>query len=341
MKRRLFIHIGAHRTATTSIQTFLRENFEALQRAGYFNLYGAGRSVELFNRIFAGDLDVKELSAEIQKRADSKKSPIHSIVLSDEDVSMRRDLSVLQKFADDFDVKILFSMRRQDLWLESWHQQNVKWQWNSALAHLTFPQFLERREEFHWIHYDRITAHLADLFGSENLILRVFERGEMPDGPVVAFCTDLGLADLTTFSEPPHVNSSLAPISSEFMRAMPLDEIPPKYRTLIETAVIAMDQQLAQRRGKSSGFLMDSATRAAVLSAYEVGNATVARQYFGREQLFREPLPAPDAIVADQTLPTDSYELMRDFVAPMLRKLAHQYELADAGLSDPEARAQR
>lgn len=338
MKRRLFIHVGVHRTATSSIQSFLRGNIKALQTAGYFNLHGVGRNFFVFKKIFSGALAVDDVSAEIEKRANGKTETIHSVVLSDEDVCMQRDLSVLQDFSKHFDVKILFSMRRQDLWLESWHQQNVKWQWNPSLSHLTFSEFLERREEFHWIHYDRVCAHLAELFGRENLILRIFEKHVMPEGPVAAFCEDLGILDTALFTEPSRLNYSNAPIVSEFTRMLPLDEVPPKYRRHFEAAILAVNNHLSTSSGSSSMLLMDSDTRERVLDEYHDGNALVAKVYFGRDALFLDPMPDKDAPVAHQNLPSDSYDLMRDFVVPMIRDLARQMEADDKQRDKPAAK---
>lgn len=326
MKRRLFLHAGAHRTATTSIQSFLRLNFDPLLAAGYFNPRRAGRSHLVFAQIFKGELDVLDLAQDITRRADTRPAPVHSVILSDEDICMHADLSPLGALTERFDVKVVFSMRRQDLWLESWHQQNVKWQWNPALAHLTFPEFLDRREDFHWIRYDSMVDRFAALFGAENLILRVFEKSEMPDGPVAAFCTDIGLTDLSPFTMPAPMNASMAPVCSELLRTLPLDAIKADQRALIERAAFAMDRHVTETFGPSPSLLMDHATRLALLEEYAAGNATVARRHFGRDMLFRDPLPAPDAPVASQALPADSYALMRDFLSPLLRDLMDQVE---------------
>lgn len=321
MKRTLHIHIGAHRTATTSTQSFLRKNFVALQGKGYFHPYAAGRHFMLMNRLFAGRETVAEAVADIDARADSKPHDIHHIVLSDEDICMREDLSVLAQFRDHYDVRIVFSMRRQDLWLESWHQQNVKWQWNPELAHLTFPDFLKRRDEFFWIDYARITAHLKALFGAEALSLLVFEKGQMPDGPVDAFCDAIGLLDRDGLVPPAHSNTSLSPLMSEFMRTLPLDEFPGPERRVFEQACAEVDAAQRHAGTDRSALLMGLADRKAILADYADSNAAVAREFFDRDSLFLEPLPPENAVLADQTLTGDAYQTIETFVAPMLRAL--------------------
>ena len=329
MKRRLFLHVGVHRTATTSIQSFLRTNFAPLQKLGYFNPFAAGRSASLFNGLFSGTTNAFDVATDINKRAANKPTPIHSLILSDEDICMRQDISSLQRFCDIFDVKVVLSLRRQDLWLESWHQQNVKWQWDPALAHLTFPEFLERRPQFHWIHYDALIDRFSQAFGAENVILRVFERGEMPEGPIAAFCADIGLTTQTGLATPAPQNASLTPVCSEFLRTLPLGDIKPEHRALIERAAFTLDRQIRARRSADAGHLMCHDTRAGVLADYAAGNQTVARTRFGRDALFREPLPPRDAPLSDQRLPGDSYQLITEFVAPLLTALVEQFGLRE------------
>ena len=320
--RTLYIHIGAHRTATTSVQKFLQTNFVKLQRRGYFHPYNAGRHVALMNKIFSGEVPVAEVAADITRRADSKAYALHSVVLSDEDICMRRDLSVLAQLREHFDVKIVFALRRQDLWLESWYLQNVKWQWNPSLAHLTFAEFLERREEFFWIHYEAYLRHVEDLFGRDNVLLYAFDKAQMPQGPVAAFCDAIGLTEREGLSPAPHTNTSMSPAMSEFMRVMPLDEIQPVQRKFFELACAQVDKTRRQQHSRESNLLMDAETRARILDIYAPGNAAVAREYFGRETLFLDPLPAPDAPLAEMRLPAEGYAVMRDYVADFVRAMA-------------------
>ena len=321
----LYLHIGTHRTATSSVQAFMLANWEALLAQGIFHPLRIARHFALFNAIFAGRRSVREVSLDLLQRAGKHDHDIRSIILSDEDVCMRRDLSPLAAFRQHFDVKVVFALRRQDLWLESWYLQNIKWQWNKAFSHLTLDEFMAREDEFHWAHYDRLLTHVEALFGRENVLPYVFEKSQMPNGPVAAFCDRIGLTDLTGLTPAPHVNSSHSPSIAEFVRCLPLDEAPDKYRARLEAAVKGVDQQLAATADGNSGLLLDYDSRMAVLAAHAEGNLAVARRYFGRDDLFLEPLPAPDAPLAQMKLPPDSQTLMRDYVAPMIRGLIKQY----------------
>ena len=321
----LYLHIGTHRTATSSIQAFMLANWDALLARGIFHPLRVARHSALFNAIFAGRRSVKDVSLDLLSRASKHPHDIRSIVLSDEDVCMHTDLSVLAEFRNHFDVKVIFALRRQDLCLESWYLQNIKWQWDKSFSHLTLDQFMARADEFHWAHYDRLLTHLEELFGQENVLPYVFEKGQMPNGPVAAFCDRIGLTDLTGLTPAPHVNSSHSPSIAEFVRCLPLDEAPDKFRVRLENALKAVDPKLRHPDGVPSSLLIDHATRMRILADHAEGNANIARRYFGRDQLFLEPVPEAEAPLAAMNLPADSAVLMRDYVAPMIRGLIRQY----------------
>ncbi|CUI01650.1 hypothetical protein [Leisingera aquaemixtae] len=325
MKRTLILHIGAHRTATSALQDYLHSNFEKLQEKGFFYPFKVRRHLKLVNNLFSGGRTPAEVAQNITERADKRPQRIHTVILSDEDICMRRDLGVLAAFREWFDVKVVFTLRRQDSWLESWFFQNIKWQWNRKLSHCTFDEFMAMREDFHWIHYDRYLHHLETLFGQENIIVNVHERDQMKDGPIEAFCDSIGLTDRSGFSAPSHINESYSPAMSEFMRCLPLDEAGPDYRGMLTTACARIDRARPGGGKKQSERLMPPEQRAAVMADYAAGNRAVARRYFNREELFFDPLPAADAPLARMELPADSYALMRDLVTPLLQAvIAHQ-----------------
>lgn len=325
LKRKLILHIGAHRTATSALQVFLFENFQPLKQKGFFYPFKVRRHLKLMNQIFNGTRDIAETATLLTERADKQPQEIHTLILSDEDICMRRDLGVLARFRDSFDVKIVFTLRRQDTWLESWFLQNIKWQWNEKLSHCTFDDFMALREDFHWIHYDRYVRHLEELFGRDNIILNVLEKGQMPDGPIEAFCDSIGLTDREGFSAPAHINESFSPQISEFMRCLPLDLADTGYRGRLTAACAKIDTALTGG-SKQSERLMPHDQRAALMAEYEAGNHAIAQRYFDRDRLFLDPLPDPEAPLAQMALPTDSYQLMKEYVAPLLAMIIADHD---------------
>ncbi|EAR49451.1 hypothetical protein OG2516_18855 [Oceanicola granulosus HTCC2516] len=338
MPRTLYLHIGAHRTATTSSQTFLAANRDALAARGWLYPFGARRHDAQMTRLFAGETDTATLAAEIDAEADAAAGEIHSVILSDEDVSLHPDLAPLAGFRAHFDVRVVYALRRQDTWLESWFFQNIKWQWNPSLAHASFREFLRRREEFHWIDYDRHLGQLEALFGADNVLPLVFESGQMPEGPVAALCDRIGLPR-DGLSEPPHVNTSRSPAMAEFMRHLPLDEAPPRLRNALIRACETVDRETLGNTGRQSERVMGPLQRLRVTRRYAAGNRAVARRYFGRDALFFDrPVYRRGVPLA---LPRDPEVLMQTLVAPLLSELMARKVLARRDDAERAARRAR
>ncbi len=320
--QRLILHIGAHRTATTSVQRYMKRNSAALIKHGVFLPENVGRHSALFNSVFDGERSVEDMARGLQEAIGQLDVPIEKIILSDEDVSMRRKLGLLAQLREFYPVQVVYTLRRQDIWLESWYFQNVKWQWDSKLRHATWEEFLSQRKRFHWIEYDSHLAKLERLFGADNVTVNVFEKGQMPDGPVVAFCNSIGLTDREDFSDPPYMNASMSAEMVEFFRHLPLGELALKERTILRNALEQIDRDWLGNTAKQSERLMPLSERKAILQEYEEGNSRVAQRYFGRNELFLEPLPAPDVPLAELGLPERSEETMQRFLVPLVRQLA-------------------
>lgn len=320
MRRTLYLHIGSHRTATTSIQHFMKLNSAALAEQGYLVPYKVARHIRLMNGLFSGNRTVEETAQGLIQRANDRGN-IHSIILSDEDISIRPSPALLAEFQNHFDVKIIFSMRRQDLWLESWYFQNIKWQWNPKLSHCTFEEFLNHQADFHWIYYNSYVTLLEELFGAENVLLSVFEEQQMPHGPVAHFFQQIGLDDISQMAEAPHVNSSMSAEMVAFVRHLPLDRFAPPERDLLRVALEQVDRLHLKNTGRQSERIMPHDLRRAILQEYQDGNTALAMRRFGREALFLESLPSADMPLAKLQLPADPAVVLERFVSPLLERL--------------------
>ena len=302
----MILHIGAHRTATSSLQLFLARNRAALVSKGALYPYRSRRHLKLFNEILRRERSIDEVSAELNQLADDAEGEIDTIILSDEDVCARSPLvlRVLSGFKKHFDVTVVYTMRRQDLWLESWYFQNIKWQWQDDLAHGNFDEFMSKSDQFSWIDYDRFLGTLEKMFGKDKVVPIVFERGQMQGGPIHTFLDRIGLTDREGFESPPYINPSYSPLESEFMRQLPLDKADTEYRNILIRLFEHIDK--AARKAKPSSLLLDREAREEVMARFAEGNRKVARRYFGRDELFLDNLPASDKPLAVTSLPARS-----------------------------------
>lgn len=314
----LYLLAGVHRTATSSIQKFLSDNAAILLTKGYLYPFGTPRHAAQIRQIVTGVASSADFAAELVGLMTQAQSPVHSVILSDEDIATVADPGLFAGFQDKFDVKIVVSLRRQDLWLESWYLQNVKWQWDRALAHLSFEEFLQRRDTFFWVDYANHLAKYEAVFGPKALLLSVFEPHDMPEGPIPKMLQVLNIKDLAGFGPYVRVNASLSPMMTEFVRHLPLDKLHRPERAMFEKAFAAVDATMTTNGSK---LLLSYDQRIALLERYKDGNHLVAQAHFGRSDLFLDALPDRDAPMAVSTLPQSTHDVMELMVAPMVQHL--------------------
>ncbi len=321
MKKKLFIHIGIQRTSTTSIQSFTSKNRSELLNKGVFPGRGGGRNFAFFQRLIDKKLTAAEASASLVRAAEEASDGVHSIILSDERLCMLQSLEVFKEFRDYFDVKVVFFLRRQDLWLQSWYLQNVKWQWNKELSHITVEDFLNKRAQFHWLDFEKLIKRWADCFGKENIKPAIFEREQMPEGPICKFCNLIGIDDCSGLETDIRVNESFSLDASEFMRRLPLHELSDKQRLVVEKSVLNVPLE-----NKLKGSIVSGEKSLSILEDYEVSNRRVAQEHFGRDYLFLEGLPNLNEPVVDiNNISGD--ELLSKFAGPVIKTLVGRKDL--------------
>ena len=185
MRKTVYLHIGAHKTGTTSIQAFFYRNRPALEAQGF--LYPSAFSNEfahhrLYFQLKGGDRrlapDGPGLEEEFQRLiAEIDSSPAPSVILSSEGLfnlagdGARRLAEELSRY----DVRVLAVIRRPDRLFESAYNQKMKNIKNRFCApHERFlgdPLSLVRD-----LRFDRALDIWAQTFGHQNLVVRRYEE---------------------------------------------------------------------------------------------------------------------------------------------------------------------
>lgn len=131
MKKKLYMHIGASKCASSSIQRNLYENSDLLRRFGH-SLSGKDLTWNgsVSSRTSATYLaDIKKLGEKNAKKVIAEKlnNARKSSIISSEYLWSSDGFSLFKGMLDDFDVSVLFVVRRQDMWIYSaWKQWWVK-----------------------------------------------------------------------------------------------------------------------------------------------------------------------------------------------------------------------
>lgn len=224
MSRKLLIHIGCHKTGTTSIQHNLAQNGEALAKQGLSFFYENAHSGERLlpdlhswigfvekDKVVPHGMYVREPA----KLADRLSQTQGDIILSSENFSFvfdeHRIAGLQEELAKVFsDIRIVCYLRRQDRHIVSHHQEGSKLFRKAEYdifghSTLSIPPYDPKHELY--LDYDRRLSMWARAFGDQSLVLKVYDRKLLKNGDAVAdFFDTIGIED---YNKVPDRNVSL------------------------------------------------------------------------------------------------------------------------------------
>lgn len=283
----IYIHVGTHKTGSTTIQHALRATSSAKAEEGW--IY-SGTSATMKEIMRANQYDkklVQRFNMEVESMMQRAKSS-NRVILSSEALCGSPDdgysnsnpvFSMLRDATNQFNVKIVIFLRRQDSFVESMYTQKI----HQGEA-LEFESFVERYNSPDALDYRRMLDDLRACFGDQNLIVRSYHES-----------SKIGL--LVDFGEI---------IGSKTLRYLEQGDKNPSYsRHALEIAKIcnrsldqsrkgqlrwALQATMAKDRFEPFSYFTDD-ERSKFLNRYQVSNRDVANRYFGGdlERLFPTP----------------------------------------------------
>lgn len=307
MSKKLIIHIGWHKTASTVIQLYLDKHRDILKkynicypfidnRTQYGNIKHADLVTSITNDLAVGKENKSVCSFDelfLKSLKEIKDSKCRWAILSEEGFSMQFPgiAKMMTRYKEHFDeVKIIAYIRRQDYFIESLYSQVVKQPVTKAKA--CFTEFVKRPWVKKRSNYAATLDWWAESFGLENVIVVPFEKHIIEPDPVTCFFDKSGL--------PKDVLKRLPPLRSE-AHVTPPREVTEIYRYLnlnnINFDIEVLTEYLLQSGAtltNSKYFNYDDRTK--ILEKFEESNKYVAQKYLKKESgvLFEEPLEIYD-----------------------------------------------
>lgn len=292
---KLFLHIGQPKTATTTIQSFLSANREAMIPHGW--LY------PIASRQYAGHHHLGNFFrpdplhwikvVDPQKTRDALLREIEetgcgNVILSTESLYFAKDVEACRRYFDGFDTRIVVFLRRQDEWIESAYQENLK----NGETNIGADRYMQVHQPA--MDYAANMRRWAEVFGAGNIIVHPFERGESRLDVESVFLNAVGapegmeLRKLETMNE--RLNRDCTAFLTLFQAQPRVDMHHQFVKDLLSEYSLAHPDPVELRH------MFPPARRRALLQSCEAGNAEVARKYLGRGdgKLFTSPWPAAD-----------------------------------------------
>lgn len=218
--RRLILHIGNHKTGTTSIQNWLWVNKAALEARGVGLIHGIGSGnghdflgfssepifPDGFRVLHPGPL-----------QAAAEAAPGDTVILSSENFAFFFTQAAIDQLAallrPLFDqITVLVYLRRQDRQAVSHHGEGARpdraaeWElWGRSPKALPDPNPMQRL----YLNYDERLGKWEKAFGAQALRVRIYDRAQLEKGDIVTdFVKEIGI-DPEGCTFPPDRNPSL------------------------------------------------------------------------------------------------------------------------------------
>ena len=196
MNRELVLHIGSHKTGTTTIQHALASNYDALARQGaryvwkgkYPNLHEFLVESDAFG-IHGLGMRVRDMDG-LKRLFDSARGT-SKVIASSENFSFFFEheaiANLAQMIMNQFDaVRVVVYLRRQDSHAISHHQEGAKP--DRTQEEILFGSAARALPDspnmVHYLDYCKRIGNWLDAFGKANVDVRVFDRTMLIDGDV-------------------------------------------------------------------------------------------------------------------------------------------------------------
>lgn len=311
-KINLILHFGVHRTGTTTIQGFLKQNANKLIDEGFLypHMGFDYKHVRVSWGIKSGRLNAKKVIELI----DSELSPnIHTVILSHEDFSIIPKLGWLKRLKDKFDVKAVFYLRRQDEWLESWYNQHIKWPWMKKFSSATPEFFLDNISDFFWINYLDTLDRVSDVLGSENIYYKAVGEFGVKD-TLTDFRNYLSLKNIYSYSKK-NLNSSLTACQIQILRNIDLSDLRPDFKAMRKILIALRSLEINEDDGSTIIFSDEQVEY--INKYYERSNNKLSYKYFSGMPVF-----TPYLNQTRNPIVLDSEKIFKFYIPELVKKVA-------------------
>jgi hypothetical protein len=299
MKKKLYLHVGSHKTATTFLQNSFANNPAVLAKLGI--LYP--RSGQIYQAHFKLSGDLRD---ESQKRTpleslphwaalfeEVEASPLLIVLLSSEEFGWGTDPGRLSALAERFDVSVIFYMRSPDSHLESFYNQFVK-DFQTRETRTLDSYVVE--EALGFLDTMRLLRPWSDLFGARAVKLRIFSEAALQDGILADMLKVMGVTVVPEFRAPDvsilH-KVSLAPDALDYLR------LSNTWLTLQEghhdfvVKLVQMTQKNKDALQETKAGILSLKARQNIRSRFRAANLQAVQIFMGMDKVPFPPAEAP------------------------------------------------
>lgn len=298
MKKTLYLHIGLHKTASTTIQRGLSENREKLRKNGYLVPEKGCPWPEFAGHHniaweYMGDQRYLDRSGNTKKLvAEINRSKCRNVIVSSEDFEFLNpdQREELKAALSEYKVKVVIYLREQSVLFKSVYAEYVKQMFSTE----PFDEWLEIHERKIWKQkHAGNFLEFVDAWNTlfpEGTIVRVLEKGQIRENVFYDFLYACNIKDPSIYDVPENMNISPSPKTLEYLRMFgeAIQRNRPNYFDREELRRIGF---LIMRYG-SANWAADSPRGIneqyyeKIQKKYQESNNQLAQKYLNRPELF-------------------------------------------------------
>jgi len=288
--KKIYLHIGTHKTGTTALQFFLWNNRIRLKELGFLyptiGLGGGYSHGVLANIIKPNNQDDRLTEYKNEFNREIGRSDAPNILLSSEVFLEGLNIAgSVRQFVDQdaFDVIIIVYLRNQVDWLQSVFNEVIRDPYRRFTGDIF--QLREYQQQYH--DYERILEPWVKHFGDDAIVVRPYGNFRYKNAIFHDFLNTVGIKDLDSFNydvKNTNENIRLHPLATEFLRranrfAMMQDEY-----CMVVDELSRISTILADKYGKNY-ITITPETKNEIVEKFEVRNRELFRRYAGLKDM--------------------------------------------------------
>ncbi len=307
----VYLHIGAPKTATSTLQSMLAGSYKQLLAQGvlYPRLLRHGDAhhtlvcdlIQAYQGhtmadLWYGERTRGEAWRDLQREIEEHEQRVDKIILSSElffgqTQRLEEMLADIRQRLSGHELKVVVYLRRQDQLYSSFFNQDVKGarQW----AHNAY-QFYQTHQIFQH-DYDELLGIWSRGVGRENMLIRPYEAAQWAGGNIIEdFCSVTGIAPLDT--APASANESLGP--TQLYIKLCLNRV--GFDKGENESVLHLLQQVCPEAPVKGCIYVHRGLYRNFRSAWIQVNKRLAQEYLDGAPLFTQPIPPPEKVTLYQ-----------------------------------------
>lgn len=221
MEKEVFLHIGIPKTGTSAIQKYMFDSRHELINKSFlypnsgilgiahYDISTAFREIDNDNKTKKHHQILENLISEINKTLCTK------VLISSEAFVKVKNIKNIKDWLGKYSVKILIYLRRHDHWWQSMYSQAAKQVVNPPWP-IDIQGYLDyslNNPNLRYSNYSYFVDSWSNIFGKENVIVRVYEKEQNIGGIIPDFLDAIGVDSLSNDHSKHYlrINKSLDP----------------------------------------------------------------------------------------------------------------------------------